>query len=52
MTKFHYNLVVSSLLYVMVCIMQDIVDIVGVVSKFMSNMGKNIIKKSSGWYVT
>ena len=37
-----YALVVGSLIYVMVCIKPDIAHVVGVVSRFLSNLGKEI----------
>ena len=41
MSKFHYASVVNSLMYALVCTQSDIAHVVGVVSKFLSNRGKD-----------
>ena len=40
MQKVPYALAVSSLMYVMVCTRPDIAHAIGVVSRFLSNLGK------------
>ena len=40
MSKVPYAFVVGSLMYVMVCIRPDIAHVVGVVSRFLTNLGK------------
>ena len=40
MSKVPYSSVVSSLMYAMVCTRLDIVHVVGVVSRYMNNPGK------------
>ena len=40
MAKVPYALAIGSLMYVMVCIRQDIAHVVGAVSRFMPNPGK------------
>jgi len=41
MAGISYSSVVGSLMYAMVCTRPDIVDVVGVVSMFLSNPGKD-----------
>ena len=40
MSEAPYALVVGSLMYAMVCIRPDISHVVGVVSRYMNNLGK------------
>jgi len=40
MSKLPYAFAVKSLMYVMVCTRLDIAHVVGVVSRFLSNLGK------------
>lgn len=46
MAKVPYASVVGSLIYAMVCMGPDISHALGVDSRFMSNLGKEIVKRS------
>ena len=52
MARVPYASTVGSLMYVMLCTRPDIAQAVGVIGKFMSNLGKSIRKESSGFYTT
>ena len=49
MSKIPYSLAVGSLMYAMVCTRLDIAHAVGVVSRYMNNLGKEHGRKYSGF---